>query len=152
MKTLAIWIFTLLTLPVRADDYTRATDACKTCGQFEKLLQSHSAELSSDARLKIALEVAKVIQGIHLKGKPKLEQKREIYFAINASIQVQPDDFDAETAVRLLDLRPQAPAVFDDVLWHFTRGQQEKLIERMRAFKEDKVRPNAVIPVVKELN
>ena len=151
LASFLILLLAAATTSATTGDYQRLTPDCPSCAELDQLLQRHSAELSPDRRLKLALSVAKVIARARLNGKTTVDQKRQIFFAINAALQVQPDDFDSETAVRLLDLRAQSPANFDQVLWRFTRGQQQSLIERMRAFKDDKLRPNAVIPVIKEL-
>jgi hypothetical protein len=149
--------FTAVTLTVSVAwaaataEYKRLSPSCKTCGEIEQVTKQHNTETSADKRLQLALKLAKIIQGIDLKGKSETEQKRELYFAMNASLQVLPDDFDSETVVRLLDLRQRSPKIFDEVLWRFPLGEQQKLVMRMRAFIEDKVRPNAKLPTPKEV-
>jgi hypothetical protein len=130
-------------------DYKKLTTDCRSCNEIESLTVKHNTELSPSNRLDLALKVAKVIQKISVKNKAETARRREIYFAVNGSIQVMDDDFDSETVVRLMDLRAQAPKSFDYVLWRFPLVHQQRIIERMRAFKEDKVRPKAQIPEAK---
>lgn len=127
-------------------DYKKLSPECRSCNEIDGIVNTHNTELSPDNRLDLALKMAKVIEKISVKSKSALEQHREIYFAINGTIQVLDDDFDSETVVHLLDLRTSTPKAFDYVLWRFPLVHQQRIIERMRAFKEDKVRPTAQIP------
>lgn len=131
------------------DDYKKLSEACRSCNDIENLVVKHNTELSPDQRLDYALKIAKVIEKISVKSKKEIEQKRETYFAINGTVQVLDDDFDSETVVRLLDLRTQIPKSFDYVLWRFPLVHQQRIIERMKAFKDDKIRPKAQIPEAK---
>jgi hypothetical protein len=152
LKTMTLTLLALsfaTAIAQRTPEYQRLKNNCRSCTELEKITVAHSKELSSDARLKLALQMAKVIEGIVLKGEPKTEQMREIYFSINSSLQVLRDDFDSETVVRLMDLRAVEPKVFDEVFWRFDISQQKRLIERMAALKDDKIRPKAVIPKAK---
>lgn len=132
-------------------DYRKLSPTCRSCNEFEAIVVKQNTELSPDTRLEYALKIAKLIEKISLKGKSELEQRREIYYAINATIQVLDDDFDSETSVQLLDLRTKAPKTFDYVLWRFPLASQQNIIERMRSFKEDNIRPKAVIPEAKAI-
>src|ERR1700685_3249344 len=131
-------------------DYKTLTDSCKSCNSIDKLVNKYNEETSPSNRLALALKVAGTIKEIKLKGKDKEDQYREIYFATKGSIEVLPDDFDSETCVRLLDLRTQAPETFDYVFTSFPLEDQKRIIERMKSFKDDKLRPNAKLPVAKE--
>ncbi len=133
----------------QAQDYRKLSPACQSCNQIDALATKHNTEQSPDSRLKYALEIAKLIEKISIKQKPEIEQRREIYYAITGALQVLDDDFDSETCVQLLDLRGQAPKAFDHVLWRFPLVSQQKIIERMRSFKEDNIRPKAQIPEAK---
>lgn len=129
--------------------YKRMDSSCKSCSEIENLIEKHNSELSPDKRLDLALKMAEVIKRTGVKNKPETAQKREIYFAITGAIQVLNDDFDSETVVRLMDLRAQAPKSFDYVFWRFPLVHQQRIAERMKAFKDDKIRPKAKIPEVK---
>jgi len=131
------------------EDYKRLNSSCRSCNEIENLIIEHDKELSPDKRLEQALKLAGVIKKISVKNKKPTEQKREMHFAINGALQVLDDDFDSETVVALMDLRPQAPRSFDYVLWRFPLVHQQRIIERMKAFKEDKIRPKAQIPEAK---
>jgi|GEM_PF-4510312 len=130
-------------------DYRKLSDDCRSCNEIDALVIKHNTELSPDNRLDLALKIAKVIEKMSIRNKPEVEQRREIYFAMNATFQVMDDDFDSETSVRMLDLRGQSPKSFDYVLWRFPLAQQNRLIERMRSFIEDKVRPKQKLPEAK---
>lgn len=119
------------------EDYKRPSPNCKSCTEIEALLEKHNTELSNDKKLEYALKVAAVIEKISLKGKNKTDQRREIYHAINGTVQVLDDDFDSETAINLVGLRAQAPKEFDYVFWRIPIGQQNSIVERMKAAKED---------------
>lgn len=146
---LASLVISLTAHSAGEEDYKKLSAGCRSCNDIENLVVKHNTELSPDQRLDYALKIAKVIEKISVKGKKEIEQKRETYFAINGTIQVLDDDFDSETVVRLLDLRTQIPKSFDYVLWRFPLVHQQRIIERMQAFKEDKIRPKAQIPEAK---
>lgn len=146
-----LFLATHLLADTTGPNYKTLNSACSTCTQIDGILNKHNAELSADERVDLALNVAKVIRGMSLKSKPELDQKREIYFAINGSLQVLEDDFDSETVVRLIDLRAQAPKNFDFVFWRFPVAEQKKIAERMQAAKADNLRPKAQIPAVKSV-
>ena len=133
-------------------EYKRLNPSCGTCAEIDKLLSRHSVESSPDKQLVIALKIAGVIKKITLKGKIELEQRRAIYFAINATNEVLEDDFDSETVVVLMDLRSQAPEAFDYILWRFPIGNQTRIIERMQALKDDGIRPKNEIPTARAID
>jgi hypothetical protein len=145
----ALFAASLIAHAAGEDDYKKLSQACRSCNDIENLVVKHNTELSPDQRLDYALKIAKIIEKISVKSKNEIEQKRETYFAINGTVQVLDDDFDSETVVRLLDLRTQIPKSFDYVLWRFPLVHQQRIIERMKAFKEDKIRPKAQIPEAK---
>jgi hypothetical protein len=144
-----LFVISLSAYAAGEDDYKKLSEACRSCNEIENLVVKHNTELSQDRRLEYALKIAKVIEKIAVKGKKEIEQRRETYFAINGTVQVLDDDFDSETVVRLLDLRTQIPKSFDHVLHRFPLVHQQRIIERMQAFKEDKIRPKAQIPETK---
>jgi hypothetical protein len=133
-----------------SSSYKVLDQSCQSCVKIDSLLGKHNTELSGDKRLDLALAVSSEIRKIKLAGKPEKEQRREIYFAINGAVQVMPDDFDSDTVVKLMDLRAQSPKQFDYVFWRFNVGEQQKIVERMKVAKEDKIRSKAQIPVVKQ--
>lgn len=134
-----------------SEEYRKLSPNCRSCNEIENLIVQHNGETSPDKRLEIALKVAKIIQKIGLKGKSATDQRREIYFSIKGAQQVLEDDFDSETCLRLLDLRTVSPQNFDYVFWRFPESQQKQILARMTAFKEDKIRPKAQLPLVKEV-
>jgi hypothetical protein len=152
IRIFALGVFLFVFSTLHAADYQRLENSCDACVKIDKLLAKHSQELSPSARADLALKVAAVIKDIHLKGKELGDQRRAIYFAVNGSVEVLRDDFDSETVVRLIDLRAQAPAVFDYVLWRFPLVTQKRIVERMQAAKTDKIRPKAKIPIAKEVD
>jgi hypothetical protein len=147
MFTAAVLILSpLLAWGAATSDYQRLDPSCTSCTAIDKLLSQHSVSLSPDKQLALALQIAKVIEHTHLKGKALVDQYRAIYFSLKGTIEVLDDDFDSETVVRLIDLRAQAPAAFDYVFWRFQLGNQKRIIERMQAAKSDGIRPKATIP------
>jgi hypothetical protein len=129
----------------------KVSGSCQSCAKIDGLAGKHNSELSPDKRVDIALELASQVREISLKGKPELEQRREVYFAINGTIQVLPDDHDSSTVVYLMDLRSQSPKQFDYVFWRFPISEQQKVHERMKAAKADNIRPKAQIPTPKAI-
>lgn len=100
--------------------------------------------------MKTVLEISNLISRLKpatLKGD---DQKRALYYAFHASIEVLDDDFDSETVVRLLRLRPQAPAAFDYVFNRLSLNEQKNLHQRMTAVKR-LLMPKAELPTVKEI-
>lgn len=130
-------------------DYKTLTPSCKSCKEVDNLVNKFKDESSADTKLDLALEIAKTIKKINVKGKTKDEQAREIYFAINASVEVLEHDFDSETVIGLVGLRAQAPDRFDFVFWGFPLADQKQIVERMKAAKDDKLIKNAAIPIPK---
>jgi hypothetical protein len=143
----------LLAMDTHAEgaNYKSLKPSCRSCTQLDDIITKHNTELSPDERLDMALDVATVIEKISIKSKNQIDQKREIYFAINSTLQVLPDDFDSATVVWLMDLRTQAPKQFDYVFWRFPIGEQKQIVERMKAAKADKIRSKAQIPEAKSV-
>lgn len=142
----------ICTMAAAEASYKSLNSSCLSCNKIDSAVNKHNSELSPDKKLELALDVARVIRKISLKGKPELDQKREIYFAINGSLQVLEDDFDSESVIRLMDLRTQSPKNFDYVFWRFPVAEQQKIAERMQAAKEDKLRPKAQVPPIKQID
>jgi hypothetical protein len=132
--------------------YQKLADACKVCKIIDRTVTRHSETTSSGDRAQLTVALYKEIEGIKLKGKSDEEQKREIYFAINGSLELLDDDFDSSTPIALLDVRAQAPKNFDFVFWRFPVKAQKQLFDRMKAAKDDKIRPKAALPTVKEVD
>lgn len=151
MKFFSALIFITSVSAFADGDYKRLTDTCKSCNAIDNLIIKHNTEMSSTARLELALQIAGLIDKISVKGKPELEKRREMYFAINATTLVLSDDFDSETVSSLMDLRAKSPKDFDYVFWRFPTHQQSEIVNRMKAFKEDKLKPKAQIPQVKKV-
>jgi hypothetical protein len=133
------------------ESYKRSVPECHTCEELNDLLSKYASTLSPSDRIDIALHVAKTIEKITLKEKNTDQRRRELHFAINASLEVLTDDFNSETAVQLLDKRQDAPAEFDYVFWRFQLPQQKRLLARMKSFVDDKIRPKAKLPEPKEV-
>ena len=125
----------------------KKSDDCEICKELDMLVGQFSTQTKSDDKLQTALKIASSIGKISLKAKPEL-QKRQIYYAINATVEVLPVDFDSESVVRLMDLRSKAPKTFDTIFHHFPEKNQKEIFDRMKALKEDRIRPKATLPRV----
>lgn len=150
--TKALLILALPLFAVAAPSYQKLTDACTTCKAIDKVVGEHNIAPKPELKRDLAIKLGGVIKAISLKGKTVEEQRREIYFAINGSLEVLSDDFDSQTVVMLMDLRTQSPRNFDYVFWRFPMAEQKKIAERMTAAKTDKIRPKATVPAVKEIS
>lgn len=142
----------LYSFSVFADgNYKKLSDACKSCNVLEDIVVKHNTATNPDDRLDLAMKTADTIKKISLKNKSQLEKRREIYYAINASLSVLKDDFESVTVYQLHGLRKQSPKDFDHVFHRFPTFQQADIANRMKSYKENKILPNAQIPEVKQI-
>jgi hypothetical protein len=133
-----------------SSSYKEYSSSCRSCVEIEKLLSIYDSQQSGRDQLDTALRIAKVIKHTSVKGNGIENQRREIYYAIKASIQILDDDFDSESVVGLMDLRDQSPEQFDYVFWRFPFADQKEITHRMSGIKSN-TRPKASIPQAKAL-
>ena len=129
------------------DTSYKSSDGCAACKELDAVVAKFGSTTRERERIDLSLKVAELIKKLKLEGKPEL-QKRALYFAINSAIEVKDADFDWQTAVELLDLRMRSPKLFDEVFHHFSKDQQEDLVDRMQYFIKEKFRPKAKLPKV----
>lgn len=101
--------------------------------------------------METVLKIASSIHHLKLASLAGDDQKRAVYYAMHGAIEVLDDDFDSQTVVELLRLRPQAPATFDYVFNRLSLTEQKNLFERMGAVKR-RILPKAELPTVKEIS
>jgi hypothetical protein len=134
------------------EEYQKFDKRCSTCKKLADELGRLDKSPTGDKAVDAALEVAKVIKRINLKGKKELEIKREIYAALNASIEVLAYDHDSQTVFQIIGVRAQAEKEFDFVFHRFPKVTQQRIVDRMKAFKEDKIKSDFEVPTVEEQN
>lgn len=149
---MAAWILSLV-VPVAmaaTPEYRRLSSSCRSCEEISSLLETYSAQSNSGPRMETVLKIASLIHRLKLSSLTGDDQKRAVYYALHGSIEVLDDDFDSQTVVELLRLRPQSPVTFDYVFNRLSLTEQKNLFERMGAVKR-RILPNAQLPTVREI-
>lgn len=152
---MATWVALVLALTVtRAQaatpEYRRLSSSCPSCVEISNLLETYSGQSNSGDRMQTVLSVASSIHRLKVSDLKGDEQKRAIYYALHGAIDTLDDDFDSQSVVELLRLRPQAPAAFDYVFNRLSLNEQKNLFQRMGAVKR-RILPKAQLPTVKEI-
>jgi len=149
---LLLWVSAFAEEARSNDEYQKFDKRCSTCKKLADELGRLDKGPTPDKGVDAALVIAKVIKRIKLKGKKELEIKREIYAALNALVEVLAYDHDSETVFQIIGVRGQAEKEFDFVFHRFPKMTQQRIVDRMKALKEDKLRSDFEIPTVEEQN
>lgn len=151
LKTLIVALCSMVLKVAAEPAFMKTSSRCASCIEIDRILAHFTNVPETENQMDDVLKLSATIQKIHLRGKSKEDQQREIYFSINATIEVLTADFDSETVLRLMDLRSQNPQLFDEVFWTFAKGQQSRIVERMQAFISDRIRPKGKVPQIKSI-
>ncbi len=129
--------------------YNKMNSACRVCNKINALLVKYSETSDGNKRLNLTIEIGAVIKTLWTSRSRPPALYTDIYYSLNASIEVLNYDMDSETVTHLLRVRQKYPKEFDYVFWRFPRVSQERILQRMQILVKEGVNPKAKLPIIK---